>query len=497
MRIKINLTYKKIQALSAPILFYITLVLLLILQLLFIDNLHEWGDDWSMYLSQTRSFIDGDLDQLKLINTEMMARGKVGPNLYPMGLSLFLVPFYLIVNQLYFLKLFGIVCYIICLVVFSKILNFFIDRNDSMIISVLLGIQPFFFNLTNLIGSDIPAMMFGLIAVYNYFKIENKINVTRRNYLYFILACVLSMFIRTNYLLLVLGFITNSLVAFIYRRLSSRLLMFYFIPFVVFSILNKLFLISDGSNEINELKLLIENPLVLLKWVINNIFYYLDFLGFEFFEFTGQFKKLLILFLLVFIVLRIRKIKLAFFLTDFGKMAVINIVFFSIYIIWPFPQGTRFVLFNLFFIFAFFILLVKKYFRPVIFKSLIIALLVLGSLQLMNKIRGRIFSNPYLTSSIPGSHNSNSMFKLINDSLKSNDIVLCNKPRVVYYFTQRKSFLVNQMNLSLSKTYGKVYVLSISRSDGMIEMNKFKINNSKKNYRELAAYGELKLFEVN
>ncbi len=131
-----------------------------------------------------------------------------------------------------------------------------------------------------------------------------------------------------------------------------------------------------------------------------------------------------------------------------------------------------------------------------IFKSLIIALFVLGVVQIANRVRSKMISNLYITSSIPGSNNANMMFEQINNSLHSNDIVLCNKPRVVYYYSKRKSFLVNQKNLGLSMIYPKIYVLSINKNGEINEINKFLLKNNKKNFRQLAVHGELKLFEI-
>ena len=57
-----------------------------------IDNGHDWGDDFALYISQARSILNQNSDELLLNNQWMMknSEGLIGPELYPWGYPVFL-----------------------------------------------------------------------------------------------------------------------------------------------------------------------------------------------------------------------------------------------------------------------------------------------------------------------------------------------------------------------------------------------------------------------
>jgi hypothetical protein len=102
-------------------IFYFSLLILFFFQLVFIDNYHNWGDDFSLYLHQAKSLVEGSSSELHLKNLDMMNHGKIGPALYPMGFPLLISPLQKLGCDLYYFKCVEIIFYILSLIILQKI----------------------------------------------------------------------------------------------------------------------------------------------------------------------------------------------------------------------------------------------------------------------------------------------------------------------------------------------------------------------------------------
>ncbi len=153
-------TFKKILALCG---------FSLVLCLLSIQVGHNWGGDFSMYLAQTKSLLQGNLDELYAINEYAMEQSDLpfGPSLYPMGYSILLTPlYYLFGSNLIVLKIFSALFFVGCIpLVFNILRSLAFKKRIAFYATVLFAINYQFVFMSDSLGSDIPAMFFSFLAL--------------------------------------------------------------------------------------------------------------------------------------------------------------------------------------------------------------------------------------------------------------------------------------------------------------------------------------------
>lgn len=145
----------------------------IILSALMIYNGHNWGGDFSQFIAQSIAIVEGKID-LQIANNTWIIKNSfdgLGPYIYPWGVSLLLAPlyvifgFHLVAFKLLFCVLFGIfvaVFYYFCRYYFCGL---FMERKFCIIASLLFALNPIFLYFSNAIRSDIPFMLFSLIAI--------------------------------------------------------------------------------------------------------------------------------------------------------------------------------------------------------------------------------------------------------------------------------------------------------------------------------------------
>ena len=135
---------------------------------------HDWGGDFALYLRQTQSLFDGTSEELLEFNryamensTEQMGSNpQIGPHLYPWGLPLLLAPVVAIWGfALTPLKVYMIIFFLLSLWVCYLLFLPRIGAAYSLLLIALLGMNPFLVTFQNTINSDIPFLFFSLLSL--------------------------------------------------------------------------------------------------------------------------------------------------------------------------------------------------------------------------------------------------------------------------------------------------------------------------------------------
>lgn len=160
-----NLIFRLKNILSKPQLFIIVAILLF-LPLLFIgvSNSHDWGDDFAQYIHQAENIVHGipQSETGYLFNPS----NYIGPQAYPIGFPLLLVPVYVIAGNsiLAFTALISLFYFLLCLLIVYFYRQYF-SAITTLLLAFILMYNPLLVNFKREIMSDIP---FTALLVLNF-----------------------------------------------------------------------------------------------------------------------------------------------------------------------------------------------------------------------------------------------------------------------------------------------------------------------------------------
>ena len=148
-----------------------------ILCLLRIQEGHNWGGDFALYIHQAKSLVEGNLQLLFDQNKYSMDQSMVGPYFYPFGFPLIISPFYYLfgIN----LQLMKIVCafFFVLAIPFVYFLSKRINSNENgILITIHIAFNWLFINYSDNVISDLPYFFFSTLSVYLITKSNNLRN---------------------------------------------------------------------------------------------------------------------------------------------------------------------------------------------------------------------------------------------------------------------------------------------------------------------------------
>jgi len=172
---------------------------------------HNWGGDFSSYIHQAKSLVEGTVMQLRAMayfrlensSTEAM----VGPTFYPWGFPLLLSPIY----ALFGLDLLPMKVLVLVFALAAQAMTFFLLRGRLpdcwvLLITFVMGINPLIFSFKNSVVSDIPFLFFVLLSLFLMQKIvidRGRILAPAGHYVLLSLAILCASMTRTHGLALI------------------------------------------------------------------------------------------------------------------------------------------------------------------------------------------------------------------------------------------------------------------------------------------------------
>lgn len=438
----------------------VILVTLLVINTASYRNGHDWGDDFSQYIFQAKSLVDGTTDRLLEISTYRYNHSEnkiLGPALYPWGYPIILSPAYAlfgleplpmkVLTNLFFLFSLGVI-----FLLFRGRLG----RAENYLVLVILSINPALFEFKDSILSDFPFMFFCLTSIFfmQRFIIEKKpfLNESASNALLG-LSLFASCAVRGNGIILIPTLLTIQIVQSLRATGGKGALSLpkisHLIPYGVFAASTYLLgalLPSASSSSYSE-----QLGMLSMETITTNVVYYMT-LPSAFFT-TSIPKPLDVMGELLFLL----TIPLALLgvirnFRDSYHYIVFTVLTIVLFISWPGTQGLRFIFpiipFYLFFIFAGLIRLkaIISIRAPgaalpltAAFAAMVIFLFGIATSHQMytvlNSTEQGMLEGPYTKDSIE-------LFRYISDHTRSSDVVIFSKPRAMSLYTQRRSILL-------------------------------------------------------
>jgi hypothetical protein len=389
----------------------------------------------------------------------MMAHKKIGPNLYPIGFPLILAPLIYFKANFLLIKIMNTFFLVGIIVLIKKIAQRFFDKEHANITSLFFGSSSFIFFSTNEILSDLPALFFALIVLLAVIKWRYEDWFSYQKYMIYFIFSIVTLLTRTAYLTFFIGILLAFLLdnqlattknwknAFIEICLAA-------LPVIAVLTLNRLFLLTDGTNESKELNKIILNPSVLIKILQNNFVYY-----FELFT-LGLFSSKILVIVLFIPVYYLRNLRFnnTAFLEEYdgnfrlNKHLFLSLIFLftlSVFLIWPSQQGYRFILLNMALSCIFSVSALKR--SPLIIKQCLavsyLYLFILTPLISRIEVNYNVFKtislHRFVKKGEPGTKEFNAMVDYIKSNTRHDALVYFSKPRALHYFASRKSYIIN------------------------------------------------------
>ena len=446
------------------------IILLCILLSLFLINTltfrgdHDWGGDFSQYIAQAKSLVDGTISQLIENSTfryENSDSKVLAPLLYPWGFPILLAPIYFLFGfNIFVMKLFINIFFISALAICYLTFKNEISNIQRLLIIAIIAYNPYFFYFKENILSDIPFLFFSLFSL---FLIQQFI-IKKRCFLNeFTSYALIGIFVFVSYSVRANGIIllpTLLLVQIIVNKYSTedngrkplRILKFS-IPYIVFFIFVLITgIVLPGKNTYTDLL-----ADITLRQVLGNVFYYAVELS-TFFAVIPKSGKIIYLMTVPFVILGLlEKLKKDYLYIIFSIFLV------GLYIIFPAVQGLRYLFpvipFYLYFLFVGLdkmrLFLSNRKIECDIGLIIGLSVILLSLLTISTNIhkqynaRNDPISGPYEEDSVQ-------LFSYISQHTDKGSIIVFFKPSVMTLYTNRKS--LRTTNIDKIMDIGEKYV---------------------------------------
>lgn len=393
---------------------------------------HCWGDDFALYISQAKALDSGGLNELFFQNKFSMDHSVelLGPYLYPFGFPLLLWPMLKIFGLHFFiLKNFCALFFIFSIpIIFNLFKSSFKYWQYPFILIALLALNSSFITFSDNVLSDLPFFFFCFLSLFAF---TSSKKLSKQIGLGFLIYFTYK--IRDIGIILLPSLFIYQLSSIIIEHDKNRRVDIgffaipYFIYFILFFISYKVF--PHGGQ--NHLKLLYQNlNFTLIK---DNHYYYKDLIKALLHQNNLAYYILLFLFILGLIKNLLKKIHFIVFI----------FLYYFVLLIWPSHQGVRFIFPLIPFLFYYVLLGIQIVFSYFHFTKIKVAL-VISCLLLYANFQFLSIKNYSKTSSNESyTKELRQVYKVIQEKVDKNEIIVFNKPRALRLYTGRNAVFLH------------------------------------------------------
>ena len=457
-------------------------LLFALIPLVFISNNIGWGGDFSLYINQSIHLIGGNIDELYASQVEILKYQKVGPFLYPMGVSILISPvIYLFGVNFLALKIYNLFFWIGSIYFLKRTLeNIFTEKKLIITTVYLVLFSSIFIGNVNNITSDI--FFFFFFNLWLYISTSNRRNTFN--------SLIISGFIL--FLLLIIrpvsyAVFASYLVYCFYKMILTKKIK-YLLPILLPSFLYFVYTnIFNYNFSGNELEYVFKN--IKLSTPFNNLIYYFelffDYLLYPFSLVINKFISINHKYLFTSIIFLISSFFIfkKYFTTKNFKLFlsndklllvfIVSVAILLLNIITPINNGIRYIFpiipFGIYFTFKFF----SKKFVIIFVVFQLLNTIFYYTYNYTNILRINsdvIFSN---------TNESKKVYDYIKNNLK-NDTIIFIKPRVLFLYTNIQS--VPETNETIKKFKTALVQNYISEDELYQKINK-KVIFETENYK--------------
>ena len=444
--------------------YYIYIILFIAsfsISLIGINNGHDWGGDFSQYIAQARAIDTNTINEWLSKNKWIIDNSSpgLGSIAYPWLFSILIAPIYHFFGLNYIpYQIFLSCIFSLCIVSFFWLLKKRgINSWVALLFPLLLILNKEYLVLTKLILSDLPCLLFTILA---WIAIDSYL--TERTIKKAIIIGVLgflSFFTRTMgaAVLVSLAIVDGFYLIKQIRIKEVKHIGIVCLPYICFAaiwLVSSIVFPKGGASYTTYFS-------INLRQIVDNIRYYLKILwDFVYQTQLGDHYEIQVL-TRVACLCAIALIIIGFFkqLYNGDHLAIYSIVMMSMLMVYDYRQGTRFLLS----IYPVLLMFVYYGYKTVIrSRKGKITAMILGSVICITSIYcGIHYINSIITTPAineVGSDNAKGLYQYINTELNNEDVVYFRKPRVLYLYTDVYSYRVDGI-LSMQDISKADYVL--------------------------------------
>ncbi|REG84432.1 hypothetical protein [Algoriphagus antarcticus] len=417
----------------------VLLVLIFVLCLLNQYDGQSWGDDFSLYLNQARSLVEGNVEKV-LEDTAYAIHNSTVPTFspvsYPWGFPLLLSPLYYFFGKDFeTFKILETIFLIGFLFVFDRLLEDKLSSPSRLLLIAFVGLNQLFIYYTNYILSEIPFLFFSTLSLFVLQKTGSqgfslKPNLWAGVWIFFAFN------IRTEGIALLAALLFYQVFTLLQKKVNLQLgvktLIIYASPYFVFLslyFLTKLILPAGFASHLDFLEY------YSLKQSLRNMEYTFRYLG----SFINKDINLisLILIVLLFFLGILKRWKEDFLFLAFW-FSVLGILF-----IWPFFWDRY--MYVLIPLFCYFFLRGLEYLSTYLvtknYALYFLLILLLFNLFPVYTLTKNSMENRTPING-PESPENTEMFDFIRAQVAADEVVVFGFPRLMNFYTGRKSLFI-------------------------------------------------------
>ena len=162
-------------------------------------NGHTWGDDFTLYLRQAKSLLDGNVGQVisdNHFNVDNAAKPGFSPYVYPWGWPILLAPFYRLFGLDYErLKLVEVACFVGFLLGFHAVIRRRMQQWMAFTTVAFVGTTLVYLQHTGQLVSELPYMLFVGITLWYLDRLRHEQTLDAATRRQLILLGMLAMFV--------------------------------------------------------------------------------------------------------------------------------------------------------------------------------------------------------------------------------------------------------------------------------------------------------------
>ena len=423
---------------NAVCIIILVIILIGVFHIATVRDGHRWAGDFSMYIHHAKNIVEGKSygDTGYIYNPHYP---QLGPKTYPPVFPLLLTPVYKCFGFLLKpMKIEIIIFFLLSLLIFYFMIRREIPSYYQIILILIIGFNPFFWDFKDYVLSDIPFLLFVLLSLVLIDVYYQENSITKNGRYYGILIGVLiylSFGTKTiGFILLPSLFILDSLK----HKKPTRFIIIPTIVFLLLMILQTILIHSDSDyfDQFFPFK-----PI----YIIQNILIYTDSM-IQFFD-NGYQALSIIRYILYFILLIFALIG---YISRWKRVSIYEIfipLYLAIVILWPTHQGFRFLIpvIPFFMLYSFigiikvFSFLYERFQNIILLKNekIIISIILL---MILTSYITKYTSLDFRTIR-SGVHNRETieLFHFISDNTEKSAVFLFKNPRILNLYTDRRA----------------------------------------------------------
>jgi hypothetical protein len=453
---------------NTSIILFIILTLSFILNITTFKNGHNWGGDFSVYINQARSMVEGTVNDLVNIEKYLVenSTNNVGTILGSWGFAFLLSPVYYFFGlNIFAMKVLVSLFFVLSLCTVFLCFKDRLSNLQNLLLVSIIAFNTWFFDFKDNVLTDIPFLFFSLFTLFliNKFIIKKDIWINKLlSYSILGLFLFLSYYVRSAGLVLLP---TLLIVQYVEGNFSSKknvailLDKFNYVPYIIFLILA--FIISrilPGGGDATYLDILLNKNFgkilsdILYLTVLPSrsfpfLFINMNAYGLSYNKFSLVLYSIILLLVIFGMIKNAKK-----------DYMYIFYAFFTFLVLLTFSQRQGFRLIIPIFPFFLYFLIIGlskvnlsftisdkynsfKINADSVFSCALILISLFyishASYQNITFNKTNVIEGPYTPDSI-------GLFNFIKTNTKENDAIIFNKPRVVSLYTNRKSAYIRQ-----------------------------------------------------